>query len=283
MIECKYHSSHGVYTGLKEALYTHARFLDLHPKFEGEIIFCNTKSETEIVEAFMRRRGFDARRINSDLNQSQRNRIMRKIHARELQFLVATDIAARGIDIEAIELVVNFSIHEQAESYVHRTGRTGRAGRKGKAISLVSAHDFMAFRNLRAEIDTELEQLDLPSDEELSIARLAHIEESLRETKRDLGARDVALAKLILRQYGDLEEAPQELEGFIALLTRFAVEHFVSLEAKSLEEELKGEESAGSSKRSGHRGDRKHRRNSGRGGDRGGRKRRGHQRGRSRR
>lgn len=119
------------------------------------IIFCNTKSETEVVEAFLRRRNVNASRLNSDLNQNQRNKILEEIRSQKVKFLIATDIAARGIDIDHIDLVVNMGIPEQAENYVHRIGRTGRAGRAGKAISLVGAFDFINFKNLRkaTEID----------------------------------------------------------------------------------------------------------------------------------
>ncbi|MCL4140437.1 UNVERIFIED_CONTAM: hypothetical protein GTU68_014154 [Idotea baltica] len=85
------------------------------------IIFCNTKSDTELVEVLLRRRGFDARRMNSDLSQSQRQTVLAKIKSEELQLLVATDIAARGIDIEQLDLVIiNYSLHDQSDAYIHR-------------------------------------------------------------------------------------------------------------------------------------------------------------------
>lgn len=134
-------------------------------KPESAIIFCNTKSETELVEEFMKRRGMDASKINSDLSQVQRNNIMARIRAKELKYLIATDIAARGIDIAQIELVINFSINQQIESYVHRTGRTGRAGRKGTALSLVGPHDFLGFFGVK-KLGIPLEEIPLPEKKE---------------------------------------------------------------------------------------------------------------------
>jgi ATP-dependent RNA helicase DeaD len=128
------------------------------------IVFCNTKSDTELVEVILKRRGFQAEKINSDLPQKQRDKIMDKVRSGELKILIGTDIAARGIDLDQVDLVVNYAIHEQSELYVHRTGRTGRAGRAGTAISLVGPQDFSAFYNLRKAIpNIEFKKLDIPA------------------------------------------------------------------------------------------------------------------------
>jgi ATP-dependent RNA helicase DeaD len=127
------------------------------------IVFCNTKSDTELVEAVLTRRGYNAKKINSDLTQKERNRIMDEIRADELRFLIATDVAARGIDIDHIDLVVNYALHDLPETYVHRTGRTGRAGRAGLAVSLVAPQDFGAITNLRKARVVELRPIDLDS------------------------------------------------------------------------------------------------------------------------
>lgn len=224
------------------------------------IVFCNTRSDTELVEAFMRRRGFDARRLNSDLNQSQRNRVMDRIRNGELRYLIATDIAARGIDIAQIELVVNFSIPEQTESYVHRTGRTGRAGRKGRAISLVGPHDFVTFKSLKS-LPFELTEMKIPSQEELAVNRLENLHQTLKKGKHKLRQRDTVLARAILKEFGDMEDPAPELEEFVALLSLFTVEHLVNQEAISLEDELSRETSSSES-RSGQSGG-----NRGRGGN----------------
>ena len=103
---------------------------------ESAIVFCNTKDETERVAAALEQQGYDADWLNADLAQNDREKVMAATRKGKLRFLVATDVAARGIDISHLTHVINFDFPESAEPYVHRTGRTGRAGRTGTAISL---------------------------------------------------------------------------------------------------------------------------------------------------
>lgn len=207
------------------------------------IIFCNTKSDTQLVEALLRRRGFDARRLNSDLSQSQRNKVMKKIRAQELQFLVATDIAARGIDLDQIDLVVNYSIHEDAETYVHRTGRTGRAGRQGRAISLVGPRDFGAFHYLNKVLEVDFKELALPSEEEVADARLSHLYQILRQSNVETKERDQIVAHKFLIELGGPDDPPEEEIALLAKLCRYTIEHNIHQDSKSLDEELEEEPS----------------------------------------
>ena len=204
------------------------------------IVFCNTKSDTSLVEALLRRRGFDARRLNSDLQQKQRNRVMNKIRNGELPVLVATDIAARGLDIEQIDLVVNFSLHQQQEVYVHRTGRTGRAGRSGRAITLVGPKDFGQFHYLTKVLTSvEFKEYTLPNDEEVAKARLAHLLEIVRKDEVNTTQRDLAVASLLFKELGDEKIKPDEdFQAFIAKVARYVLQHHVKQEAESLEDEL---------------------------------------------
>jgi len=134
-------------------------------KTASAIVFCNTKSETTLVEAFLKRRGFDASKINSDLSQKEREAVLASLRAGELKFLIATDVAARGIDIKELELVVNYTLHDEPEVYVHRTGRTGRAGATGKAISLIGPHDFGSFYNLKRHLKIDFLEMKAPGGE----------------------------------------------------------------------------------------------------------------------
>ena len=204
------------------------------------MIFCNLKSDTETVEIFLRRRGFDARRLNSDLSQKERNYIMGKIKAQELRFLVGTDIASRGIDIEQMDLVINYSLPDVPESYVHRTGRTGRAGRAGTAVSLVAPQDFMAFTGLKRHLTYELRKLTLPTEDEVVAARLAHFYEIIREASVDVQDRDLAMARKLLQEMGNIEEPNEDICQAVAKLCKFTVEHALKLEETSIEEEAKG-------------------------------------------
>ncbi len=178
---------------------------------QSVIIFCNTKSDTELVEVYLRRRGFDARRLNSDLSQAQRDKIMGAVRSGDLRILIATDIAARGIDIESIDLVINYALHDQHETYVHRTGRTGRAGRSGKAISLIGPQDFTAFINLKRNVPLQLTKIEPPSEEDVRLAKLAHFYELVRVSQAAASAKELDLAKGLLKELGDLDQPNEEL------------------------------------------------------------------------
>ena len=198
------------------------------------IVFCNTKSDTELVEVFLRRRGFDARRINSDLTQRQRDYIMTKLRAQELKYLIATDIAARGIDLEQIDVVANYSLHDQPEIYLHRTGRTGRAGRSGTAISFVGPQDFGAFRNIQRGLSVELKKRELPSEQQIATARLQHFEEILAAMGAQPSERELSLAQALIER----SKADDSLAELVARLYRFTLEHSIEERRVSLEEEM---------------------------------------------
>ncbi len=135
------------------------------------LIFCNTRAETAQVAEFLRRQGFAAEGISSDLNQRDRERVMDRMRAKELRFLVATDIAARGIDLEDLTHVINFNFPESADVYIHRTGRTGRAGKSGRAVSLVAPREIGSFYYLRLIHKVYPEERHLPTPAELEARR----------------------------------------------------------------------------------------------------------------
>jgi ATP-dependent RNA helicase DeaD len=134
---------------------------------DSAIIFCNTKSDVRYVTAFLQRRGFDADQISGDLTQAAREQAMASIKSGSLRFLVATDVAARGIDISDLSHVIGYSAPESPEVYVHRTGRTGRAGKAGVAISLVSGLDIGNFRYLQQVNKIEIKERKLPKEKEI--------------------------------------------------------------------------------------------------------------------
>ena len=134
---------------------------------ESAIIFCNTREETSRVAEFLRQKGHDAEAISSDLSQSDRERVLGKMRARAIKFLVATDVAARGIDIENLSHVFNYTFPESPEVYIHRTGRTGRAGKKGTAISLIGPTEVGSFYYLKLLYKIKPEERALPSEAEI--------------------------------------------------------------------------------------------------------------------
>jgi ATP-dependent RNA helicase DeaD len=138
---------------------------------ESAIIFCNTKDDVRFVTSYLQRRGFDADQISGDLTQTAREQAMARIKSGALRYLVATDVAARGIDISDLSHVIGYSAPESPEVYVHRTGRTGRVGKAGTAISLVSGLDIGNFRQLQHVNKIQISERKLPSDAEIA-ARL---------------------------------------------------------------------------------------------------------------
>src|ERR687890_657994 len=116
--------------------------------FEGMIVFVRTKNETELLAEKLRARGFSAMAINGDVPQVQRERTVNQLKAGKLDILVATDVAARGLDVERISHVVNYDIPTDTESYVHRIGRTGRAGRSGDSIAFVTPRERHLLRHI---------------------------------------------------------------------------------------------------------------------------------------
>ena len=133
---------------------------------ENAIIFCNTKDDTALVTAVLNRNGFDAELLNGDLPQKERERVMAKVKAGEVAFMVATDIAARGIDISDLSHVINYSLPEDPAVYLHRVGRTGRIGKKGIALNLVSGRELTTLTVLEKRYGIVFEKRPMPSPEE---------------------------------------------------------------------------------------------------------------------
>ncbi|MEM7248223.1 MAG: DEAD/DEAH box helicase [Acidobacteriota bacterium] len=150
-------------------------------RIDSAIVFCNRRDETRLVANVLRRAGYHALPINSDLSQSERDEVMATIKRKELRVLVATDIAARGIDISKLSHVVNYSVPESPDTYVHRSGRTGRVGRKGTAVTLVSGQELSALRQAEGIRGIHLEERRLPSSEEIMETRVKRLLEDLQE------------------------------------------------------------------------------------------------------
>ena len=138
---------------------------------ESAIVFCNTKAATERLWKRLNASGLKAAMISGDLSQKERQRSLESTREQHVSLLVATDVAARGIDISHLTHVINFDFPEKAESYVHRTGRTGRAGRTGHAISLVTPRDLAALYMLRLRYKIFPSECRLPAERELDTRR----------------------------------------------------------------------------------------------------------------
>jgi ATP-dependent RNA helicase DeaD len=179
------------------------------------IVFCNTRSDTSLVCAVLNRNGYDAELLNGDLQQKERERVMAKVKRGEVRFMVATDIAARGIDISDLSHVVNYSLPEDPSVFMHRVGRTGRIGKKGTSLSLVSGAEIMTLSALQKKFSIDFEERKLPTPEEAKG----------RWTERHVAELKEAMSASIFEAYIPLA---QQLKGRPDgdYLTAFALKYF---------------------------------------------------------
>ena len=154
------------------------RILDVEA-FDGMIIFVRTKSATLEIAEKLEARGFSAAALNGDLTQTLRERTINRLKKGKVDIVVATDVAARGLDVERISHVINYDIPYDNESYVHRIGRTGRAGREGKAILFITKKETRLLRSIEKSTRQTISQFNLPSNQEVSDQRIAQFKEQL--------------------------------------------------------------------------------------------------------
>ncbi|WP_422879950.1 DEAD/DEAH box helicase [Microbacterium protaetiae] len=147
--------------------------------FDGVIVFVRTKNETETLAEKLRARGYSAAAISGDVAQAQRERSVNQLKAGKLDILVATDVAARGLDVERISHVINFDIPTDTESYVHRIGRTGRAGRSGDAISFITPRERYLLGHIEKATRQKPAQMKLPTTDDVNTTRLARFDDAI--------------------------------------------------------------------------------------------------------
>ena len=153
--------------------------------YDAIIVFCRTKHETEEVADNLKDAGYNAAAINGDIAQQQRERTVDQLKDGRLDILVATDVAARGLDVERITHVVNYDIPNDTESYVHRIGRTGRAGRSGEAILFVTPRERRMLRSIERVTNARLEEMDLPTADEVNAKRKEKFFASIAASQED--------------------------------------------------------------------------------------------------
>jgi len=200
------------------------RLIDIHDIKLG-IIFCNTKRMVDDLVDHLEAQGYMADRLHGDMTQAMRDRVMNKFRKSGLEFLVATDIAARGIDVDDVQVVFNYDLPYDGEDYVHRIGRTGRAGREGRAISFVSGRELFQIRNIERYTNMRIHRGRIPTEAEVEDARenlfIGRIRATLQsgEFKRNdhlighlleegFSAADIASACLSLLQTGAGDTKP---------------------------------------------------------------------------
>ncbi len=160
------------------------RIVDYYPKIFA-IIFCRTKVETQEIADKLIRDGYNAESLHGDLAQPQRDLTMQKFRQHLTQLLVATDVAARGLDVDDLTHVINFGLPDDIENYTHRSGRTGRAGKKGTSISIVHSKEKFKIRNIEKEIGKAFVQAEIPSAEEICKKQLYKVMDQIVKTDVD--------------------------------------------------------------------------------------------------
>lgn len=164
----------------REKLDVLCRLIDLEDP-QLAIIFCNTKRRAEELSGKVRARGYRADELHGDMKQSQRDRVMGGFRKGSIDILIATDVAARGIDVDDVDLVINFDVPQDVEYYVHRIGRTGRAGKSGKAVTFVSPRDFTKIHEIQKYAKVQLARMPVPSQSDVAETRIRAMLDKVRE------------------------------------------------------------------------------------------------------
>lgn len=191
------------------------RIADVNPDIYG-IIFCRTRRETSEVASKLSKEGYNADLLNGDLSQAQRDEVMNRFRTKELQLLVATDVAARGLDVDNLTHVINYNLPDDLEVYIHRSGRTGRAGNSGIAISIIHTREMGRVRALEKMSGKEFIKQDVPKGEEVCGVRMMDMVDKLKATEVN--------EKQIERYL------PQVYEKLADLGWQELIQHFVSME-----------------------------------------------------
>jgi ATP-dependent RNA helicase DeaD len=193
------------------------------------IIFCNTKRRAEELAGKVKARGYRAEELHGDLKQTQRDRVMGGFRKGTIEILIATDVAARGIDVEDVDMVINFDVPQDVEYYVHRIGRTGRAGKSGRAITFVAPKDFTKLREIQHYAKVQIPRMPIPTQSDVAETRTRTMLEKVRETinagglesyvriiehetEGEISTIDIAAALLKLQMEQGTEESPEKRE-----------------------------------------------------------------------
>lgn len=190
------------------------RFLEVED-FDAAIIFTRTKTGTLDVTELLEKHGFRAAALNGDMTQQLREQTLERLRSGSLDIVVATDVAARGIDIERISLVVNYDIPLDAESYVHRIGRTGRAGRSGRALLFVEPRERRLLRNVEHLIKKNIEEVELPNHEVLQACRRKKFKDKITA---QLEHHDLDLYRELLEDMFTADQSQEDIAAAMMML-----------------------------------------------------------------
>ncbi len=168
----------------KERFHVLKRIIDAHPKIYG-IVFCRTRTDTKEVADNLIESGYNADALHGDLSQEQRDYVMNRFRIKHLQLLVATDVAARGLDVDNLTHIINYNLPDDAKTYIHRSGRTGRAGKAGVSISLVHSRELYRLKEIENEIGKGISRKQIPGGREICEKQLFNLIEKVENVEVD--------------------------------------------------------------------------------------------------
>ena len=190
------------------------RLVDYYPRIFA-IIFCRTKIETQEVADKLIKDGYNADSLHGDLSQQQRDLTMQKFRQHTIQLLVATDVAARGLDVDDLTHVINYGLPDDIENYTHRSGRTGRAGKKGTSISIVHIREKHKIRNIEKEIGKKFEEGTIPSAEEICKKQLYKVMDQI--VKADVDEEQIAPFMQDISRYFEYVDKDDLIKKIVSL------------------------------------------------------------------
>ncbi len=190
------------------------RIVDYYPRIFA-IIFCRTKLETQEIADKLIKDGYNAESLHGDLSQPQRDLTMQKFRQHLTQLLVATDVAARGLDVDDLTHVINFGLPDDIENYTHRSGRTGRAGKKGTSISIVHSREKFKIRNIEKEIGKEFVKAEIPSAEEICKKQLYKVMDQI--VKTDVDDQEIAPFMQDINRYFEYIDKEELIKKIVSL------------------------------------------------------------------
>ncbi|MFK3860596.1 DEAD/DEAH box helicase [Pseudoalteromonas rhizosphaerae] len=193
------------------------RFLEAE-QYEGAIVFVRTRNDTVQLAELLEREGFSAAPLNGDMNQQARERTVERLKSGMLNVVIATDVAARGLDVDRLSLVINYDIPQDSEAYVHRIGRTGRAGRTGKAILFVKHNERYLLKNIIRHTNSDIVQVELPTAKVVEEKRIEALQAKLAIA---LENKDITFFNEVAANMAQkLELAPEDLAGALLCLAQ---------------------------------------------------------------
>ena len=190
------------------------RIVDYYPRIFA-IIFCRTKVETQEIADKLIKDGYNAESLHGDLSQPQRDLTMQKFRQHLTQLLVATDVAARGLDVDDLTHVINFGLPDDIENYTHRSGRTGRAGKKGTSISIVHSREKFKIRNIEKEIGKQFVEAQIPSAEEICKKQLYKVMDQI--VKTDVDDEEIAPFMQDINRYFEYIDKDELIKKIVSL------------------------------------------------------------------